>query len=867
MENQMAVDFLGLPSKEKKAVLIDRNDDFRNLPQEEQDKVIGSIEKGGMEIANLFAEGKVPEDSPEYTAIQQIYTKIRPYAKPAVEMGTMTGGAIVGSPVAPPFGAIAGGGLGYAMAQNIFKMLDAMIMGEETKGFVGEAVDAASDIAEGAAYETTGQVIAPVIKGAGGLGKRIISNIGERTALTQGGAKKKAAEIFKKESMGTKLTQPQIEKNIQVAKELELKLRQVDPEFRFTQGQLTGDASAISLERTLARKSPGGQDLSQEQRQYAADVLRQYYAKKMSSFKTQGFAGEAVGSTDDLIAHVQNMSKGLEVSTKKAQEAVDSEVLRLMGYMEQQEIGKRVHSNLFSGKTEMKNRAAQLYDKIPDLKLGTSELNKSIKNFVKAEDGIVESRTKEMITLINKKISKKPKKLSRIEQFEGKEDPSKTVEISYQLLRKLHSRVGKNFRAANSGANPDLEDARQLFALQGFLDDAMQQITKTNPVAADAYNKATRFYKEVYIPTFRQGTAADVLQKGVRGEETRIAKANIAQAFDSLDGVDDFIRALGKSESTMGMMKDYYKFKFINAALDFEGKVVAKKAAQWLSGNAGKLKKLGFYDEFKNLPGLQKEVDELVKYKDTFNKSVAGRILEADIDKVIANAFRGSKNYAKTAQELLEMVKGNKAAEAGLKKAFAENLMKQAETTQTSFFQSGGDTIADIEFSKSVAKMINQFKKYLPAIRSMYRNEPEKQQAIMNMWKAYETLGRTARSPVGGGSDTFELFGKSIDIVAGSTVPGKWYAFKAIRDIINRMGTRNVEKYLTRAMFDPDYAQTLISISTKGSTPARISKLTRLITIASYATDSTVADMPGIKGMLHESRKMAAPITQLPPVR
>ena len=110
MENQMAVDFLGLPSKEKKAVLIDRNDDFRNLPQEEQDKVIGSIEKGGMEIANLFAEGKVPEDSPEYTAIQQIYTKIRPYAKPAVEMGTMTGGAIVSSPVAPPFGAIAGGG-------------------------------------------------------------------------------------------------------------------------------------------------------------------------------------------------------------------------------------------------------------------------------------------------------------------------------------------------------------------------------------------------------------------------------------------------------------------------------------------------------------------------------------------------------------------------------------------------------------------------------------------------------------------------------------------------------------------------------------------------------------------------------------
>ena len=46
------------------------------------------------------------------------------------------------------------------------------------------------------------------------------------------------------------------------------------------------------------------------------------------------------------------------------------------------------------------------------------------------------------------------------------------------------------------------------------------------------------------------------------------------------------------------------------------------------------------FNEFKGLGNLQRKVDELSKFRDVFNKSVAGRILEADVDNMITNALR-----------------------------------------------------------------------------------------------------------------------------------------------------------------------------------------------------------------------------------
>lgn len=844
--------FMGMDIEEQRKVLISEDVDFRQMEIVEQTKVLNSLKEDTINIASLFDSGSIPKDSPEYTTAQNIYLNVKPFIEPAAEMGGITAGAIGGAPLGP-LGSIAGAGLGFGLVRQTFDIVETLLGLQEPKGVVGELAESGIDVTMGAAFETGGQIAAPILRGAGGLIKRQIGKLGEKTVLTEAGGRKKALERFIEESKGTALTQPQITKNIKIGRELETKIRKIDSEFRFTQGQLTNDASAISLERTLARKA--GQDLSQEQRAHAVEVLRQYYNKKVLS----------TGTVEDFITYTERMSKELEASTKQAAKAVESEVLRLSSHLEPQVIGTNIYKNLSAGKDVLRRKASVLYDKIPNINLETTKLSSDIKGFVRSEDKIIEPRTRQMIALINSKILKKVpgKAITTTNPATGEittTEPTKVIPIGYQVLRKLHSRVGKAYSASNSGATPNLEDARQLFAIRNMLDDAMRQMENVSPQAATAYKKATRFYKEEFIPTFRQGTVANVLQKGVRGEETRIAKANIAQAFDSLDGIDDLIRATNSAQVAKSMMKDYYSFSLINKAVNSEGKVVANKASAWLSSNGGKLKKLGLVDEFKGLENLQRQVDGLIKNRDVFNKSVAGRILEADVDTMINNAFRGSKNIAKTTKELLALTKGNKEATEGLKKAFAENLMRQSENIQPSFFQIGGEVDAEIEFLKSTAKLTKQFRKFLPAIKIMYAGQPAKQEAISDVWRAYQTLERTAKSPIGGGSDTFELFGKTLDIVAGSTAPGKWYAFKTVRDMVNRFGERNVEKYLRRAMFDPDYAQVLVEISKAGKTSpviprGKVSALERLMTIVGFETRNL--------GVLPE-RKKGAPIERIP---
>ena len=230
-------------------------------------------------------------------------------------------------------------------------------------------------------------------------------------------------------------------------------------------------------------------------------------------------------------------------------------------------------------------------------------------------------------------------------------------------------------------------------------------------------------------------------------------------------------------------------------------------------------------------------VDQTIENIDVFNKSIAGRILEADVENVISNAYRSSKNLPQTTRELLALAKGNKAAEQGLKKAFAEFLTKESESNAPGFFQAiGGTSDADIKFLESMSKMNFLFKKFRSSIRIMYIDEPVKLQAIDDMWTAFRILERTAKSPIGAGSPTAELiFGSSAisrgaGIAIGSVRPGFFYPFKVVNSWISNYGLYNTEAFLTKAMFDPDYAAIMTkAASPNGLTKEGVSTLNRLM--------------------------------------
>jgi hypothetical protein len=417
--------------------------------------------------------------------------------------------------------------------------------------------------------------------------------------------------------------------------------------------------------------------------------------------------------------------------------------------------------------------------------------------------------------------------------------------MRFQELRKLRSQLLSEIRTAQGSASPNEQYIRRLQMILkgpdekvlGGIEGTINSLEGEAGKAGELYRKASSHYRE-YASKFKQGTVADVLQRGRRGEDTRIAMANIAREFYTLDSIDDFTRAVGNDAVARAAMKDYVSFDLLNAAKDpATGNLITKKSMQWLSRNAGKLKKLGIYDEYKNVVSMQRNADLVNKNLDIFNKSVAGRVLEGDTDDIIRNAFRGSKNFAQTAQELMNQTKGNKAAQEGLKKAFSEYLRKESEVTGLEFFQvAGAETPAEIEFSKSIAKFTKQYKKMSPAMRVMYKDDPQKLKAINDVWRAYQTLDRTAKSAMLGGSDTAEnLASTALNVFAGSTAPGKWYAFKSVRDALTRFSRQHVETYLRRAMFDPEYATNLMVMAkSRPPAPEQLNNFNRLMTLIAY---------------------------------
>lgn len=798
----------GLPDYVQQAMQQKEAGAIQPQPETQQPGV-GPIQPGS--ISAITGEPLTEGDIARMAAPD--YAVTEPYFRPALEFGGMAAGAAVAAPAAL-FGipaSVPAGALGYAAGKEI-----ADIIYKPPKTTKEAFVSAIGSVAEGATYEMGGALIAPIARVAGkpivggvlggatgaaldpenrlrGAAVGAAVGVGGGTyaqlRLSKKALARQALKKFEKEISGTTLTQPQIEKNIVLAKNIESKIRQATGiDFKFTQGQLTNDASAISLERTLAKK--GGQDLSQAQREFANKALHSYYTKEISG----------VGDPSKYILQVERAGSELAANTRKAATAVDAEVAKISRHMDEQAIGSEIWGILSEGKKAAKAQATKLYDKIPNIKLPTANLARGVESLIKAEDRIIEPRTNKMIGLLKTHIKKDSKN------------------VGFQVLRKIRSRIDKNIRAATAGPNPDLEDARQLGLLKTQVDDGLSLVKETRPEVAKLYDDATQFYRKEFIPKFRQGAVADVLQRGKRGEITKVAMAGVAKTFNSLGGIDDFMRVVGDNKEAISAMEDFFKFDLLNAAKNNETqKLVHKKALNWLVKNSGKLKKLKIYEKFKDIVNMQKTVEESIKYQDAFNKSVANRVLNADVDSFVANAFSGSKNYSKTANELLKLTKGDKVAEQGLKKAFAENITRQSEASTVGFFQAG-ETFSETAFNTSFAKLTSQIKKYKPAIDIIYKNEPEKIKALNTVWKAYDIIGRTAKSPIGGGADTFELFGKSLDVVAGSTAPGKWYAFKTIRDMIDKFGKDNVEIYLRKAMFEPDYAKVIESIA-KGTTP------------------------------------------------
>lgn len=733
--------------------------------------------------------------------IREIYSeKIQPIVKTGFEGIGLVGGSAIGTPAGIP-GQIAGAGLGYAGGKQVTNLLD-QFMGVAPRQTTGQQLlEAGKDVGTGAMLEMGGRALGGAISGIG----RGISKMGEIAPPIRQKAIQTAAgkELL---TQGTELTGEQIEKNIIIAKELEAKI----PGLKFTRGQITGDAQAIALERSLIRsgiKVPRGKfevsgaDLNQEQRGFAEKALQDYYNTQLTS----------KGKISDLTDVLTTKKQGLEAGTKITEQKVNVEVSRLGRIVDEQELSSNILQRLNPAREASKKEASLLYDKIPNVRVGTENLQTTISNIKKEFDPLIES-PKNFPNRITNGI------LQKITDEKGI-----AKEIGFQDLRKMRSTILVEKRMALGGANPNPQLARRLGQIQEAIEETVNtQLKDSTGTAGELYRSASSKYAE-FAKKFKQGTIADVLQKGTRGEETRIATSNIASEFFTRDGIDDFIRTMGNDKLAMNSMRDYARFDMYNKTYNpYKETINTQKAFSWIQKNSAVLDKLGMKKEFVEIAKSGRGLEVAQKELDLFNKSMAARILNADPENIVKAAFGASKNYTASANELLGLAKGNKAAEEGIKKAVAEHIIDSSKVTAEGFF---------IDYRVSVAKLTNQVNKFAPALRVLYKNEPEKLKAIMDVNKAYQIAGRNVASPIGGGSDTMENISNVLAAVTGARA-GQYYLLISVKKAFSRYSDNQVKKYLLRASFDPDYAINLMNMakaSSQGNTQKVIGRFDNLM--------------------------------------
>jgi hypothetical protein len=402
-----------------------------------------------------------------------------------------------------------------------------------------------------------------------------------------------------------------------------------------------------------------------------------------------------------------------------------------------------------------------------------------------------------------------------------------TGERGFQELHSLRKDLGRQISDATTGANPNLPMARRLYTLKNAIDADIE----VGLGGENAYQVARDFAREYYLK-FRSGTVGKVLQKGQQASGRAIPDAEIGKKLFRLDGADDFIRSVGK-ENAAEVMRQHATTDLAEsgAVNKLTGEINTKQLANWMSRNGRVLEKFGIKEDFDTVNAAYALLDDQKEQVVKFGKSVAAKLLNADPQNAIKAAMSGAegisgRNTGATMSRLMAQLKtaaptpeAYKTAMTGLKNAFKDFMVSESEST--------AETIAGDKYI-SFPKMEAAIKKYEPAMRELYNDEPRKIEAMLKVREAVKIESRTLKSPLGGGSDTAE----KMNIAQGTIsrlldhVPGVHYTVRLARvglKALSNLNALELNNLVARAYNDPELAQTLM-MAAKQQAPKEVAR-------------------------------------------
>jgi hypothetical protein len=353
--------------------------------------------------------------------------------------------------------------------------------------------------------------------------------------------------------------------------------------------------------------------------------------------------------------------------------------------------------------------------------------------------------------------------------------------------------------------------------------DSLGDANQFGDEVANTYRMASKAYRE-YHDIYKKGSMAAITRKGPLGEESNMTPEQVlGTVFDkgNVKAADQLIQAIGETKAKE-MVIQYANYDLLRKATNPTGEINGNGLMRWVAQNRPILKRYGIENEYSDIVKAKRIVDEATLLKTTFEKSQASKVLGVDAKKAIETIFsgRGALNSGQTTKDVFALVKGNKAAENGFKQSFTDYAVSKLNSTLVE--ATASPTGSFIQFNKL-------YQKLLPAMRVLYTDK--EMAVLLNMKRAYEIALRNTKSPIGGGSDTYELSTQMIATMTGPMLTSSYKMVNAIRvvgRIFEKYQSDQISKVINKAIFNPEYAETLLMLA-NGPKPVAEKRLANLI--------------------------------------
>lgn len=765
---------------------------------------------------------------------EEMMQKVEPYVRPVVEgtMGALGGLAGFASPL--PGGALLSAGLGAAAGKTLMDIET----GRGAKTFEEATKRTVHDVGMETALAAAGETIPVIAKSAW----RIIKN--PVAAAREAIENKIKASAVKRLDAATTTSGPiaeAIPSNIEKATDLESKILGL----KFSTGESTGDTAKLALERKLVSTDDTARQLADAQKAGNKAAIEQHLLGLTSK-----------GDVGDTVAALGKVKSGIAGETEKAKTTLERVASATEGTGKEEAGGV-----LREGAVDVKGRlreitsSEEMYGGIDkDLSFDSTNLYDSLNKVKNESDPAFQKIYSSLESIVKRAkgaLSPSETKTGGFEYFDQFGKPVSTApkvdigdpkEITLGQLMDFTSQVKSGIREANSTGRPDL--ARKLKTLLDGAEETMESAVKGG--AAEDIAKlrdSNKFYKEVYIPTVRQGATAKILATdkigAARVDDALVGAQYFRKGDKGIEAANSFNRTFGDNPEMKAAIRDHAAADLLSHARNkITGEIDYSRIKGWQDAHKNAISKLGLGNEFSSLESAAKAARDAAAREKAFNSTSFSKVVDnADPDAAMRILFRGSNtNIASTTKQLLNATADNPAAREGLKSAYIKHMADEA-----------GLVSVDV---KDMGKIDKVFQKYRKGTEMLFNKEEiarleEVREAIriaskgassatgkipdMKVSLSESYVARLSRGlgylMTGGGAAAGAFFGGPVGLAIGGTI-GR------VAEKGSEAYNKKMMEYISQGAFDPKIAKQLRGIFSMDNRTEAMKRLKRNIDLA-----------------------------------